>query len=106
MSEETPNGPQESKKPGRSFQLEFHTPENFATLHATNITVQGLSDGVIVSFFEALPPLVVGTQKEVEEALENIDTIRANCVGRFIISNTQFPKFVEVLNEALTKQQG
>ena len=105
MPEETPDGIQETEPQGRTYQLKFHTPENFATLHATNITVQGLADGVIVSFFEALPPLVVGTPEEVAATFNNIDTIQANCVGRFIISNSQFPNFVGVLNEALAKQR-
>lgn len=105
MAEETPGDFQGVKPKERTYDLNLQIPQNIVTLYATNLTVQSVNDGVVVAFYEALPPLVLGTQEEVDKILDTINTIPANCVGRFMISNTQFPNFVRVMNEALAKQQ-
>lgn len=75
--------------------IDFHVPEGYVSRYATNLVVQHTEHEFIITFFEIVPPLILGTNKE--DKLRNLDAIRAECVGRIIVARDRMPDFVEAL---------
>lgn len=77
--------------------VEWYYPEGMTSKHATNMVIQHEADEFYISFFEFVPPILLGTQEMKEEMLASLDRVRATCVARITLT----PKRVEVLIEAL-----
>jgi hypothetical protein len=76
------------KQPGKNISLpiEWHVPEGMQSRYATNVVAQAGSSEIILTFFEAQLPILLGQPEENEEALKKIGSIRAECVGKIIVS--------------------
>lgn len=69
--------------------------------YATHIVVQHTEHEFIISFFEVQPPVLLGMPEEIEARLEQIESIRADCVARVIVAAERMPEFVRVLQDNL-----
>lgn len=87
----------EEEREGLALPLEWHVPEDVSSRYATNLIVQHSEHEFIISFFEAVPPLVLGEPEEVRTQLEKLGTIQARCVARVIVAAGRMPEFVRVL---------
>ena len=86
----------------RQASIEWHIPEGTVSRYATNMVVQHSEQEFILSFFELLPPIILGTPQELEK-LDKMTSVRAECIARVIVSADRMPKFIEVLQQTLEK---
>ncbi len=89
----------------RRVSVQFHTDPNLPTLYATNFTVQHTDHEFVVSFYEARPPLLLGTPEEVAAQLQKVGAIQANCVARIVVTPGRMTDFVEVLQKNFSRFQ-
>ena len=92
---------EERSQDGMMLPLRFHVPEDIVSRYATNLVVQHTQHEFIVSFYEAQPPLLLGTPEENRVALERLGEVRAECVARIVIAAGRMPEFVKVLQDNL-----
>lgn len=88
--------------------LTFITPAHIMTQHASHLIVQALPGRYILSFFECLPPLILGnTEREKQHEWDKISSIHATCVARLIVAEADVSSFIQVLQQQqeATKQQ-
>ncbi len=92
--------------------MEMFIPDSLSTKYATNMVVQHTEHEFIIFFFEAQPPLVIGTPEEQKEALQKIKKVKAECVAKIVVAANRMPEFVNVFqtnlrqfNKKLKKEQ-
>lgn len=86
---------------GMMLPLEFHVPEGVVSRYATNLVVQHSEHEFIVSFYEAQPPLLLGTAEDNKAVLERMGEVRGTCVARVVIAAGRMAEFVRVLQDDL-----
>src|SRR4051812_13738329 len=91
--------PQENRQ--FQFPLEWDIPEDIVRPYVTNFVVQKHEDEFIMYFFESYPPLLFGTQDEVEKKLGEIKGLRARCVGSAVISVPRMQKLITLLQTVM-----
>ncbi len=85
--------------------LRWCIPPGLVSRFATNMVVQHTEQEFIISFFEARPPLLIGSEEEVRAQLAQIGGVEAECVARIIVTADRMPGFVAVLQETLRRYQ-
>jgi hypothetical protein len=66
------------------------------TVFANDIVIQHMGDHFIVSFFQIMPPLIIGdTQEERDKTLSQISEIEAQCVGRIVLTPEGLQELIE-----------
>lgn len=80
--------------------VQWHFPEHVESRYATNLLVQHGPHEFTISFFEAQPPILL-TEDDRKRAATKIQSVRANCVARVVVSVERMPEFVEVLQKSL-----
>mgnify|MGYP001572222192 FL=1 len=88
--------------------ITFRVPEDIVTRHTTHLVISPLPGRYILSFFETLPPIVVGeTEQEKRATWEKITHIPATCVARLVVAEADIGGFIQVLQQQqqLMKQQ-
>ncbi|MFQ5779444.1 MAG: hypothetical protein ACE5HN_01500 [Nitrospiria bacterium] len=99
-------------KPGQeepvTFKVDFHIPENFTRRYATNMLIQHGENEFLISFFETYPPtfLVSPMDVEAKKKIDDLKSVKANCIASIIVSDEKMPSFVKAMNDAYerTKQ--
>jgi hypothetical protein len=110
MSEETPNTAEQTSEPEQNVQtrytlpVQFYVPDNIVPRYVTNITVQPFKDEFIVSFYEAYPPLLLGTPEQNDQKINEMPGIVAKCVSQIIVSANRFPNFAKAMTDAINLQ--
>lgn len=79
--------------------IDWHFPEGLITRYANNVIVQHTDEEFIISFFEILPPVLLGSREEVKEKFEEIKKIPANCVARIIVPANAMSVFVSAITD-------
>jgi Protein of unknown function (DUF3467) len=92
---------EQEEKAGVSIPVEWHFPEQIASRYATNLVVQSTQHEFIISFFEVRHPILIGSPEEQRAQLEQIKSIRAECVARIIVAAEKMPEFLQVLQVRL-----
>lgn len=85
----------------REVRISFQTPEGFRTLYATNLVVQHTLHEFIVTFFEVIPPLLIGTPEMKKQQLESVREINGTVLARIAVSASRMEEFVQVLSDNL-----
>ena len=80
----------------QQIPIEWHIPEQIVTRYASNMVVQNTGQEFIVSFYELFPPLLFGTPADLAK-LDKMESVRAECIARIIVSKDRMPKFIEAL---------
>lgn len=65
---------------------------------AHNVIIQTTPDGVVLSFFETIPPIILDPKPEVWERLQETG-IPAECVARITMTHSNFVQAAKVLGE-------
>lgn len=86
-----------------SYKIDFHTPEFFESRVATNITIQNYNENYKLSFYELKPDMVFSDEDR--KRMEKRGTLRADCVGSFIITPTDIKKFADLMYEQIEKRE-
>ena len=88
----------EQEKPvGITLRVDWHIPEGAQSQYSNNVLVQAGQYEIIISFFEAQIPILLGQPEENKRKLEELGSIRAELVSRIVVS----PEFLPVLMKAL-----
>lgn len=77
--------------------LHFNLPIGMPSVYATNFIVQATDHEVVISFYEAQPPMVIEGDEESIELLKKVG-VRADCVTKVTISRARFDVFAGVVN--------
>ena len=78
--------------------IEWYVPDNIESHYANNILVQNsLSNEFIIYFFEAVPPLIIGSPDEIREKLQEVKSVRAKCVARIVVNADVMPRIVQAM---------
>jgi hypothetical protein len=96
-------GPVEPPTDEKSLPIRFDTSE--APRYATNLVVQHTDHEFIISFFQVMPPLLVGPPEAKAEQVKQLTEIKGTCVGRVIVPATRMHEFVEVFKANFEKYQ-
>ena|SRR5258708_3755625 len=83
--------------------IEWNIPDDIVTRFATNMVVQKIEAGYLISFFEILPPLILGQPNDILEQLKQLKSVRANCFARIVVADAKMTEFSNVL-QAMLKQ--
>lgn len=75
--------------------VSFNIPMGLASRYAHHLMVQSTEHEVMLSFFEIMPPPLIGSPEEQREALKK--GIRADCVSRVAIARGRYPEFVKAM---------
>lgn len=93
-----------SKPLTKTLRLEFKYPDNIESKFATEVMVQHQKDYIVLSFFEAvMPPLLGATEDEKSKLLEKLDTVEAKCISRIILTPEKFKLALNMMNSNLEK---
>jgi len=87
----------------RQVPVKHVYPDELTTRYASQIVVQHDPEVFIVSFFEAIPPLVMGTSEEIKSGMENIKHVDAKCVARIVLTPGKMKEFVQIAKSNLDK---
>ncbi len=86
-----------------ALPIEWYFPEDIISRYANNITVQHSENEFIISFFEVRSPMILGTPEEEKAKWEQIETVRAECVARVIVTTGKMSEFISALQRNLEK---
>jgi hypothetical protein len=78
---------------------------NRPSVYATNITVQHTPHEFVISFYEAHPPVILGSAEERDAQLQAIDHVYAPCVARITVAASRMESIVKALQENLDRYQ-
>ena len=79
--------------------IEWHVPDSITSQYATNMIVQHTEHEFIISFFETIPPFLIGILAE--EELKKLDSVQAKCVARVVIARGRMTQFIDALQTNL-----
>src|ERR1044071_7357517 len=80
----------------REIPLIWDFPDDLVSGYATHLVVQVGEHELFVSFFETPPPLLLSSKDA-----ETLESVRAECIARIVISPERVQKFIDVLQKQL-----
>lgn len=80
-----------------NIPIEWHVPENLRGQYASNVFMQAGEYEVFIYFFQTQLPLLVGTPEENKAKLEQLQSVRADCVAKLIVNPDLVPKIISTL---------
>lgn len=83
----------------KALPIDWYIPDDMAAHYATNITSQYGEHEFIISFFEARPPIVLGTPEERRAKVGKTTSVQAVCVARVIVAPERMAGFIKALRE-------
>lgn len=86
---------------GKQVKMQLRFPGGTEAHYATVFIAQADRSEIIISFFQPLLPVVMGTPEERLAQLAQIDTVPADCVGRIVVAVERLPELIAILNESL-----
>ena len=83
--------------------IEYSYHRDFMSRYANNVVIQHTEDEFIISFFEVLPPLLLGSPESQAAQAAELESVKADCVARIIVPEKMMPNIIKVLQENLDK---
>lgn len=80
----------------RRVPLVWSFPDDLVSGYATNMLVQSGDNELYVSFFESPPPVLF-----TPDDAKSLESVKAECIARIVISPDRMPKFIEALQKQL-----
>src|SRR5258708_6630105 len=96
---------EQKNQPEIALPVSWHYPESIQSRYANNVFVQQGQYEFIISFFETKLPVLTGTPEENRARLEQLESVRAECVGRIIVAPELVPQIIQVLQTTLDASQ-
>jgi hypothetical protein len=79
--------------------------EGVNSIHANNMIVQADEHDFYLSFFEAVPPIIMGdTPEELLKHADGIKGVEARCVARLVINSERIGVFLNAIQSAISKR--
>lgn len=85
--------------------IELHTPDAIVSRYTNHMVVQHDGRDFFLSFYEVIPPLLVGDEDERKRQAKDLKSIKANCVARIIIPKERMPSFLATLAKNLAQSK-
>ncbi len=85
------------------MRLDHHFPDSLATRYASEVSVQVTRGGCFISFFDVIPPVLTGTPEENRTRLEQMQSIRAECVARVFVPAYKLAEIVNLFQNAASQ---
>jgi len=82
----------------KELPLEWYVPEDIVSQYANNIVVQRGDNEFIVSFFQTIPPLIIGSPENIKAQFDRVEEVRSKCVARIIIAPEKMGRFIQALS--------
>ncbi len=89
----------------QEMPINWFVSERIETRYANNVVIQHSKNEFVISFFEILPPLLLGSPQEVQAQLQQMRTIHAECVARIVMSPESAQNFARALQQNLINYQ-
>jgi hypothetical protein len=80
--------------------LEWCVPEELPTHYATNLVIQYTEHEFFITFFELVPPIMLG---KTPEEIEQIESVRARALTRVAVAPDRLEEFIRVMKDNLAK---
>src|SRR5262249_13644554 len=84
-----------------NIPIEWHISENLSGQYASNVFMQAGGYEVILYFFQTQLPLLTGTPEENKAKLEQLKSVKAECVAKLIVNPDLVPKIISTLQAGL-----
>lgn len=94
------------ERPKVQVPIEWHISEDLDSNYATNLVIQHSEHEFFIDFFEMRHPLILGNPDQVREQQEKLESVRAECVARIIVSPDRMQEFVDAIQANLNKYMG
>ena len=88
----------ENQENSMSLPIEWVVPDDIVTRFVTNMVVQHSDAEFMISFFEAQPPIFIGSAEDQRTRLSQLKSITAKCVARIVVTPDRMEEFVRVLS--------
>jgi hypothetical protein len=88
---------------GLTLAVRWEVPDSIVSRYVNHMSVQRSEQNYYLSFYEAKPPLTLGTGEEVLAKLRELGEVPAICVAQLIVSADRLETFVKVLQDSLTR---
>lgn len=86
--------------------IEWHIPETMVPRLGTNVVVQNVGGAHLVSFFELIPPIILGDPAERHEQMRHLDKVRAVCIAQVLLTDQRLAEVIRVLQEHQARHEG
>ena len=99
-----------AKKPPKESPKVVSTPIQWLgspapSIFANQMVVQADENDFYLSFFEIVPPLLLGDEADQRKQLEEIGGVQARCVARIVISSQKIETFAEAIMQTAMKHR-
>lgn len=91
------------KRIERQIPIDWFVSQEIKTRYANNVIIQHSNNEFVLSFFEVLPPLLIGSHEEVQAQLAQMRSAHAECVARIVMNPQQVKNLARALQENLQK---
>jgi hypothetical protein len=84
----------------KQVSIKYTFPEDLKTQFVSNLVIQHEPGIFMLSFFETLPPIILGeTEEEKHMVLEKIEFLESKCLARLIITPEKMEAFIKAMSE-------
>jgi hypothetical protein len=92
-----PSANGETDSPRMQIPLVFDPPTDVITRYATNFVIQCLEHEFIISFYETVPPILLGSPEENRALLAEAGALHAKCVARIVVNHERMQEFASLV---------
>ncbi len=90
---------------GKALRVVFDSTADMPPQYANTLVIQHDQHDFTITLFDVRPPILLGPPELKEKQLEALETVRARCVGRFVVAATRMHEFVQVMQDNLQMYQ-
>lgn len=76
--------------------LDWQIPDDLVTQYATNFVIQFDDHEVVLLFFEAWKPLLIGSPESIRNRAKEIESIPAKCIARIVLTPGRMRELYEL----------
>jgi len=77
--------------------IDWNVPDCTIARYATNMVVQRLENEFLISFFETKPPIILGDPDTIQQKIQEIKSIQADCIAQIFVASEKMPNFIDAL---------
>ena len=85
--------------PFKQLEIIFDVPSEVRTRHANYVLTQNSEHECYISFFEVIPPILMGTPEQIKAEAEKLTHVRATCISRFAVAKELMPKIIKAIQD-------
>ena len=86
----------------KALPIVYEVPDDLGAQYATNLVIQHSNHEFVLSFFEIIPPVILGSPEERVAQLKDVTAVRARCLARIVVAAGRMQGFVEAMQENLS----